>query len=45
MLKLADVSASIDPESLEAWTAISRAIYEFKRLIGLPQRRWAKRIY
>jgi len=42
-VKLADLSVSIDPEMLEAWTVTSRAIYEFERLMGLPERRWEKK--
>jgi len=38
--ELADLTVSIDPEMLEAWTVTSRVIYEFERLIGLPERRW-----
>lgn len=40
--KLADLTVSIDPEMLEAWTVTSRVIYEFEKLIGLPERRWEK---
>lgn len=44
LIRFADVSVSIDPESLEAWTVTSRVIYEFERLVGLPERRWDKRL-
>lgn len=40
--KLADTSISIDPESLEAWTVTSRVIYEFEKLVMLPEMRWSK---
>ncbi|MFH0897599.1 MAG: 16S rRNA methyltransferase [Candidatus Bathyarchaeota archaeon] len=41
-VKLADMSVSIDPEMLEAWTVTSRVIYEFEKHIGLPEIRWKK---
>lgn len=37
--KLAKEVACIDPETLEAWTVTSRLIYEYERLISLPQER------
>jgi len=41
-LSLADETACIDPEGLEAWVVASRAIYEFERVLGLPQKRLAR---
>lgn len=41
-VELADLSVSIDPEMLEAWTVTSRVIYEFEKHIGLQERRWKK---
>ncbi len=41
-LALADEMACIDPEGLEAWVVASRAVYEFERALGLPERRLAK---
>ena len=41
-LKLADEAVCIDPETLEAWTVTARAIYEYERLIGLPEKRIGK---
>jgi len=38
-LKLADEAVCIDPETLEAWTVTARIIYEYERLIWLPERR------
>jgi rRNA small subunit pseudouridine methyltransferase Nep1 len=40
--KLAGNSISIDKSMLEAWVVASRAVYEFERAIGLPNRRIAK---
>jgi rRNA small subunit pseudouridine methyltransferase Nep1 len=40
--KLAGNSISIDKSMLEAWVVASRAIYEFERAIGLPNKRIAK---
>jgi rRNA pseudouridine-1189 N-methylase Emg1 (Nep1/Mra1 family) len=42
--KLADMSVSIDPMPLEAWTITSRVIYEFERVRGLPEKRWGKQL-
>lgn len=39
-IEIADLAVSIDPEMLEAWTVTSRVIYEYERLIKLPERRW-----
>ena len=41
-LKLADEAVCIDPETLEAWTVTARTIYEYERLIGLPEKRIGK---
>jgi len=41
-LVLADETACIDPEGLEAWVVASRAVYEFERALGLPEKRLAK---
>ncbi len=38
-LSLMDDVVSIDPETLEAWTVVSRVIYDYERAIGLPERR------
>lgn len=38
-LKLADETISIDPETLDAWTVVSRVIYEYELAIGLPRKR------
>ncbi|MEM4521144.1 MAG: 16S rRNA methyltransferase [Candidatus Bathyarchaeia archaeon] len=38
-LKLADEVICVDPEALEAWTIVSRIIYEYERTIGLPKKR------
>lgn len=38
-MKLADEVACVDPEVLEAWIVVSRIIYEYERVIGLPRRR------
>jgi len=38
-IKLANEVARIDPETLETWTVASRLIYEYERLISLPQKR------
>ena len=38
-VKLANELVSIDPEVLDAWTVTSRIIYEYERLIGLPEKR------
>lgn len=42
--KLAGNSISIDKSMLEAWVVASRAIYEFERAIGLPDKRIAKNV-
>ena len=42
-IKLADTSVSIDPEMLETWIVTSRVIYEFERLVGLPEKRCNKK--
>jgi len=41
-LKLADETACIDPETLEAWTVTARIIYEYEKIIGIPQKRTLK---
>ena len=41
-LKLADETACIDPETLEAWTVTARIIYEYEKIIGIPQKRILK---
>jgi len=38
-IKLADEVVCIDHETLEAWTVISRVIYEYERAISLPLKR------
>jgi len=38
-LRLADEVVCVDPEMLEAWTVVSRIIYEYERAIGLPKKR------
>ncbi len=38
-IKFADEIICIDPEMLEAWTMISRVIYEYERAISLPTKR------
>ena len=38
-MKLADEAVCIDPETLDAWTVVSRVIYEYERAISLPSRR------
>jgi rRNA small subunit pseudouridine methyltransferase Nep1 len=40
--KLAENSISIDKSMLEAWVVASRAIYEFERATGLPNKRIEK---
>jgi rRNA small subunit pseudouridine methyltransferase Nep1 len=39
--KLADEVLAIDPEGLDAWVVVSRILYEFERLSGLPEKRWS----
>ena len=41
-LSLADEKVRIDPEGLEAWVVAARAIYEFERALGLPEKRLAR---
>jgi len=41
-LALADETACVDPEGLEAWVVASRAVYEFERALGLPKKRLAR---
>lgn len=41
-LNLANEIACIDPEILEAWTVVSRIIYEYERTINLPKKRLEK---
>ncbi|MEM2150937.1 MAG: 16S rRNA methyltransferase [Candidatus Bathyarchaeia archaeon] len=41
-LELADEVVCVDPETLEAWTVVSRIIYEYERAILLPKRRLEK---
>jgi len=38
-LKLADEVVSIDRETLETWTVVSRVIYEYERVLTLPGKR------
>ncbi len=38
-MKLANEVVCVDPEVLEAWTVVSRIIYEYERVIGLPKKR------
>ncbi len=38
-MSLAKETISIDRDPLEAWTVISRLVYEFERAIGLPEKR------
>lgn len=38
-LSLANEIICVDPETLEAWTVVSRIIYEYERAIDLPRRR------
>lgn len=38
-LSLADEIVCVDPETLEAWTVVSRIIYEYERVMGLPKKR------
>jgi rRNA small subunit pseudouridine methyltransferase Nep1 len=38
-LSLADDIVSVDQETLEAWTVLSRFIYEYERIIGIPKKR------
>jgi len=37
--KLADEVVCIDREMLETWTVVSRVIYEFERVVSVPQKR------
>lgn len=37
--RLADEVACVDTKMLEAWTVVSRAIYEYERAVGLPNKR------
>lgn len=41
-LELADEIVCVDPEMLEAWTVVSRIIYEYERAISLPKMRLEK---
>ncbi|MEM1507872.1 MAG: 16S rRNA methyltransferase [Candidatus Bathyarchaeia archaeon] len=41
-LELADEVVCVDPEMLEAWTVVSRIIYEYERAISLPKTRLEK---
>lgn len=38
--KISNELLSIDPESLEAWTVVSRVIYEYERAINLSEKRF-----
>ena len=38
-LKLVDEAICIDPETLDAWTVVSRIIYEYERISGVTERR------
>jgi rRNA small subunit pseudouridine methyltransferase Nep1 len=42
--KLVDEFVAIDPEVLETWVIVSRAIYAYEMAIGLPKRR-LKRLF
>jgi rRNA small subunit pseudouridine methyltransferase Nep1 len=42
--RLAGSSISIDKTMLETWVVASRAIYEFERAIGLPEKRIGKNV-
>jgi rRNA small subunit pseudouridine methyltransferase Nep1 len=37
--KLIDQIVSVDPETLETWTVVSRVIYEYERGLSLPEKR------
>jgi rRNA small subunit pseudouridine methyltransferase Nep1 len=41
-IKLAQRKVSIDKSMLETWVVASRAVYEYERAIGLPERRISK---
>lgn len=41
-LSLANEIICIDPENLEAWTVVSRVIYEYERALSLPKKRLKK---
>jgi len=38
-LKLVDEAVCIDLETLEAWTVTARVIYEYEKIIGIPEKR------
>lgn len=38
-LNLANEIVCIDPETLEAWTVVSRILYEYERMMNLPRKR------
>jgi rRNA small subunit pseudouridine methyltransferase Nep1 len=38
-LELADESISVDSEMLEAWTLTARVIYEYEKVVSLPEKR------
>jgi len=38
-MKMVNETVCIDPDMLEAWTVTSRAIYEFERALGFPEKR------
>ncbi len=43
-LNLANEIVCIDPETLEAWTVVSRVIYEYERALSIPKKRLEKLI-
>jgi len=43
-LQLANEVVSIDSETLETWTVVSRLIYEYERCISLPEKRLLKNV-
>ncbi len=43
-LNLANEIVCIDPETLEAWTVVSRIIYEYERVLSIPKKRLKKLI-
>jgi rRNA small subunit pseudouridine methyltransferase Nep1 len=44
ILNLANEIVCIDPETLEAWTVVSRVIYEYERVLSIPKKRLEKLI-
>ncbi|MBS7635264.1 16S rRNA methyltransferase [Candidatus Bathyarchaeota archaeon] len=43
-LNLVNEIVCIDPETLEAWTVVSRIIYEYERVLSIPKKRLKKLI-